>query len=201
MTILIQRSLCVLGAIASLVLSGCASLDEKYIPQQVGSCNEFQVEGGLQVHLHPQNDWVIKGQPITFIIELRNYSDKAIRVPKNPPLLLFWTYANGQRDNEIEDPYPISTFNEKNTMLIPPGSKMTLQKRVDTYYFPKCGITEFQVVYYPPANNNPNILPLWEQESPSNSYGIRIVKPGRTPLLSRPHSSYPGELTSWNRKA
>lgn len=173
-------------------MAGCASLEEKYIPNHVGVCSEPEFDSGLQVFLKPLNDWVIKGQPITFEIELRNFSKRPIRVPKNPPLLLFWTYANGQRDNEIEDPYPIGSYTDNNTIVIPPGSKLTLKKRVDTYYFPKCGITEFQVIYNPPTSDTPDISSLWERESTSNAYGIRVVEPGKTPLLSRPHTRFPG---------
>lgn len=174
-----------LMVMACLLISGCAST--QYIPTQVGVVIQ-ETRPPLELFLRPQQDWVIKGNPILFEVEFRNNSNHSIWIPRSPNILLYWVYANGQRDNIVRDFPAVSSFSSGNAIELPPGKKMIIHRKIDTYYFPKCGITEFQAIYMATPNNNPHLTPFWENETVSNAYGIRVVNPGDNPLGERHHS-------------
>ncbi|MBU0676825.1 MAG: hypothetical protein KJ626_01805 [Verrucomicrobia bacterium] len=173
----VLKTLAVIWAV--LVAMGCSSVPNPYIPETVGVVTPGKLESGLQVRITPIEDHTPLGTPVLFRVHIRNVGENALWVPKDPTLVFLWTYPNGRRDNFVlEDPAP-RHFREQEAVLLQPGHQVTLSQAIETYYFPRPGITEFSVVINVPRNTNPELDPFWHGELTSNSYGIRMMKPGQ----------------------
>lgn len=158
--------------------SGCSSfLACRYMPQTIGIAAAPEIVNGLEVLIVSTDDHIILGQPLTFKATIRNISDHAFWVPKDPHLVFVWTYPNGQRDNFIQDFPKDKYFRHESAILLRPGRKLSSQFTIRTHYFPGAGITEFRAIYYAEKNTNSELHPFWNGRALSNAYGVLVNKP------------------------
>lgn len=169
-----QRILC-LAACGSLLV-GCASLPEKYVPSTVGPIQHpsAQVQS-LECRIYTLHDAVVAGNPVEFVVLLRNRADQAIWVPENPDVVFLWTYSNGFRDNFMRDEPMPQFFTPQNAVLLQPGEQLTRNVRIDTQKFLRNGLTEFRALVNVPTNLNPELSPFWTGRSVSNGYGVLLA--------------------------
>lgn len=163
-------------AISGTLLAGCASLPETYVPSTVGPVQHQATQGqALECRIHSVHDAVVAGEPVEFVVLLRNRSDQAIWVPSRPDVVFLWTYSNGRRDNFMrDDPMP-QFFTSHNAVLLQPGEQLTRTVRVDTRNFLRNGVTEFRALVQAPTNLNPELNSFWTGRTVSNGYGVLVA--------------------------
>jgi len=163
-------------------LLGCTSVPAPYIPKQVGNVRSGSVHDGLEVYIQPQSEQAYIGAPILFDITIRNTGDHAYWIPKQPNVNFRFVYANGRRDNYLEDDISDHSryYGETDAVLLRPGHQLTQSFPVKTYYFARAGITEFYAILQEGQNDNRALTPCWSGKVVSNSYGV-LVEPSRDP--------------------
>ena len=88
-------------AVMSLAAAGCGTVRDR--PQTVGPLPDVPGCGGLALQLSAPANVVQTGRPAAFNVTIRNTSDQALWLPKNPQQGVFWTYPNGRHDGYILD--------------------------------------------------------------------------------------------------
>ena len=167
-----------------VMLTGCASFEEAYIPHTLGVAGASPAKDGLRVVLTAPNDVSRLGDPLKLRVTLRNEGPEAVWLPVDPHLIMVWVYPNGRNDNMVVDPPHPRHFTQHNAMLLEPGAEVSEDLSVDTYYFPREGITEFRAVLRVPGSTNPDLKPFWVGRAVSNPFGILMVD-GNAPLAER----------------
>lgn len=174
---MLNKGACLVTVLAaSLLGAGCGTVPAPYIPKQVGQVQGGDLTQGLALMIAPQKDNTTIGEPIVFDIQLRNSSDMPLWVSKDPLINFHFTYANGHRDNYLDDAIEDRFYGNDDVVLLKPGEELERQFKVKTYYFEKSGITEFYAVLHVARNTNPAINPCWHGRLESNSYGV-LVEP------------------------
>lgn len=166
-----------LGAV--IVTAGCSSIPNPYIPQQLGQVMYDNFDRALEVQITADRDQAIIGKPIHFDIRVRNVSDQALWVPKDPDVCFHFVYSNGIRDNYLEDPMEARFYSKNDAVLLRPGQELTRNFEVKTYYFERTGITEFQAVVTLAKNTNASLSPSWDGRIESNGFGVLVKSAGR----------------------
>jgi len=164
-------------ALPAVLLVGCASMPEPYIPTQVGSMQDSLAKNGLEIEITPNCTSSPLGEPIAFDIRIRNASDKAFWIAKQPDLLFSWVYPDGRRDNFLRELADQRHYLRTEARLLDPAEEITLRTEIATYYFHRPGITEFRAVLHCAPNTNPNLQPFWCGKAVSNTYGVKFVRP------------------------
>jgi len=167
------------------ILNACTTLPEEYIPTTVGPVSDPKPVNGLEVRLVPKLDHVIRGEPLFFNVIIRNVGQIPFWIPRKPHVVLIWTYPNGQRDNMMTEFPDHRFYDTANAIRLSPGEIMTTRLKVDTYYFPKPGVTEFHAVYYVSPDDTAGCQPFWHGRAPSNAYGVLVESPDRSASRSR----------------
>jgi hypothetical protein len=133
-------------------------------------------EKGLQVTIRPTSDQVTVGDVINFEIVYENVGPEPFMFPKHPNILFTWTYANGRRDNYlIEDASP-KHYASTDLVSLDPGTSMTREFKVKTYYFKTKGVTEFRAILRCPQCTNPELGSVWHGRAVSNTYGVMLTR-------------------------
>jgi len=163
--------------VGSLMLMGvgCSTVPDRYVPALVGSSGTHMGSKEMAVDIAMDRDFQPLGNPITFTVTLRNISSHAYWIPRKPNLLFYWIYPTGQRDNYVMEFPPEHHYTEDEVFLLKPGQSYSVNEHIQTYYFPKPGITEFKVMVYSAANTNREWTPFWQGRIFSNSYGVWLV--------------------------
>ncbi len=156
----------------AMIFSGCAAIPQPYIPELAGPIGYGDILHGLEIRIEAEQERARLGDPITMLVTLENKGEQAIWIPRKPHIILFWVYPNGQRDNYVIEFPAERYYTPKEIFPLHPGQKLVITEILDTYYFPKPGITEFTAIYHAPRNSNPDILSVWAGRIRSNSYGI-----------------------------
>jgi len=184
MKINLSRWIVVLAAIG---LSGCASLETSYLPTAVGMNSIAQEVNGLRISIRPETDTVEFGKKLSFNLLAHNVSDKPFLLPRDPDMLFCWVYPTGRRDNYLIDMKPSRHYGLSDLVRVEPGQAIRFTKSIDTYYFPKRGVTEFYAVFHTPRNTNPEIDGVWVGEAESNRYGVLVDKASRIAAYTASH--------------
>lgn len=163
-----------LTAALAFAAAGCATAPKTYVPVTVGSLDDPETDGQLEVWISTSQESAFIGDPIFFTVTIRNAGTRAVWVPRNPDLLMTWIYPNGRRDNMLREFSRDQHYSTSEAVLLRAGQQMTKSVAVKTYYFPKTGITEFRAVLHAGRNTNPDLSPFWQGELQSNAYGIMV---------------------------
>jgi len=161
----------------ALILTGCGTTGSSYIPATVGSLEDHEATGTLEVQIETDSAVANIGQPIVFRVVIRNVSTRAFWVPRDPDLLFTWIYPNGRHDNFLREFRPERYYSERDAVRLKPGEELVKHFTIRTWYFERPGITEFRAVLHASRNTNPALLPFWNGEIQSNSFGIEVKKP------------------------
>lgn len=177
-----RHFLCV--AAAGSLLTGCASLPDTYMPSTVGPVQHHSSQGeALECRIHPVHDAVVSGEPIEFVVLIRNRGDQPVWVPGQPEVLFLWTYSNGRRDNFMRDEPMPQFYTTQNAVLLQPGEQLRRTVEIGTRSFLRQGVTEFRAIVNVPRNLNPELTPFWTGRAYSNGYGVLVADP--TAVASR----------------
>lgn len=167
-----------------LLMSGCASIPDTYMPSTIGPVQKQAVQAQpVEVRIHSVRDAVPEGEPVEFVVTLRNQSAQPLWVPSEPEVLFVWTYSNGRRDNFMrEQPMP-RHYTAQNAVLLQPGEQMTRTAHINTKNFLRNGVTEFRAVLEVAGNTNPGLAPFWTGRATSNGYGVLVASPNKIASL------------------
>lgn len=166
------------------VLTGCSTVEQTYIPQTVGSARQSNAERGLRVTLSASDEVKRLGEPLKLRVTLRNDGTQAMWVPSDPHLIMVWVYPTGRNDNMMLDPPRARHFTRHDAQLLGPGEQLSKDIQLETYYFPRPGITEFRAVLKVAGSTNPTLKPFWAGRAVSNPFGVLMVK-GNDPYAAR----------------
>ena len=169
---------------ASYIFIGCASLPNSYIPETAGPVNESEVYDGLQATLLSDYVAIAKGESINFDIELKNTTEQGIWIPEKPEIMMSWVYPNGRRDNVLIEFNETRFYSKDELVYLKPQEATVVTVPIKTYYFPRTGITEFQVWCNISKNTNPALPRVWHGQLASNAYGVDILKTDSTAVMS-----------------
>ena len=136
------------------------------------------------VQIDADEDFVPRGEAITFSVTLKNNSPDALWIPDNPNVLLVWTYPNGRRDNFLQDAPESAFYDQSSAIQLAPGQELTRQMSIKTHYFDFDGVTEFRAVLEVADNTNPELHPFWTGRVVSNGYGVMVAKRSRLAPLA-----------------
>lgn len=164
----------VLAAALAFAAAGCATTPKPYVPVTLGSLDDPETDGQLEVWISTSQEAAFIGDPIFFTVTIRNTGTRAVWVPRNPDLLMTWIYPNGRRDNMLREFSRDQHYSASEAVLLRAGQQMTKSVAVKTYYFPRTGITEFRAVLHAGRNTNSELSPFWQGELQSNAYGIMV---------------------------
>ena len=120
MSMKLVTGILVLGA---ALLTGCATVEDKYIPAKMGNLEDSQASGGIRMSLVPDHYQAKIGDLLTFSIVLKNVSEEPIWIPKHPDFRLTWVYPDGKRDNVIRNEETNRTYTKANAILLHPGQE------------------------------------------------------------------------------
>lgn len=156
------------GVAVSLAV-GCGTVQQTYKPSKLGFIADHQPYEGIEVTLVPDKYRARIGDPVSFVITIKNVSNAPILFPEDPDVLLTWVYPDGKRDNLIR---PERTEAPKYRILRP-GETFVANAVVTTYYFDHSGIHEFRAI----LRNTPVAVsstgrPPWQGRAVSNAFGI-----------------------------
>lgn len=168
-----------------ITMTGCAGIKEPYIPQTLGPSRIAPAKEGIRLLLTAQEDVSPLGEPLNLRVTLRNEGSEPVWLPTNPHVFMVWVYPNGRNDNMVLDPPHRHHFTQHSAVLLEPGEEVSEEICVDTYYFPRVGITEFQAVLRVAGSTNPDLKPFWVGRAVSNSFGVLMVDKDQ-PLVERP---------------
>jgi hypothetical protein len=174
------------GAVAMLAaaLSGCGTMPETYIPSTVGPLGESNPASEMRVSISSKNTLAFIGDLIIFQITLKNVSEDPIWVPREPDVLLTWTYPNGRRDNFVREFQDERYYSPDDAVQLLPGQQITKFIPVKTYFFERAGITEFRALVHASRNTNPKLAPFWEGKAISNAFGVLVENAKKKGLIS-----------------
>lgn len=156
-----------MAAAIATMLAGCASFDPpKYRPHRAGSLNDGENGGSIAVTIRPDQDSVRRGDVIDFTVAIRNVGAQELMLPRDPDLILTWTYADGRCDNQVRD---AATVVPVEMVRLLPGEELVRRSSLKTYYFHSRGITEFRAIVSAagPAAS-------WTGRAVSNGFGIMV---------------------------
>lgn len=187
---------CAVGVLAGLLLAGCAEMAGPYVPARVGAIRDTVSSGAVAVVIDTDAHEALIGQPIVFRVTIRNTSEQALWVPRNPDLLFTWIYPDGRRDNFLREFEAERFYGEDEAVLLKPGFQMTKYVQIKTYYFDRAGITEFRALLHAGRNTNPALTPFWYGEAMSNGYGVLVVDSKKKGYLTGSFSSSAAVPTS-----
>lgn len=160
-------------------------MNSSYKPSTIGKVSLPDYSTGLKVTIAPKTDAYTYGDEVSFTLLAQNVSSKTIYLPRDPQFRFCWVYPNGRRDNYVFDTQREKYYLKKDLIRIEPGQAVRFSKQIETYYFPKRGITEFYALFTVPRNANPNIRGVWTGETESNRYGVLIDKSKRVAAYER----------------
>lgn len=161
---------CMLG----LTLASCSTVPDPYIPTEVGAIDSSQAVRGLELSIEPTEDQIAFKNPVTFRVVIKNKGDTAYWLPRSPYILFYWVYPTGQRDQYVRDIPTREHLRRSGLVQLPPGHQLVYLEHIETFYFPREGVTEFRAAYISPRNLNSTISPFWSGQLLSNSYGVRL---------------------------
>ena len=163
----------------ALILAGCGTAGFTYVPAVVGPLDDQEATTTVDVRIETDSSVAVIGQPIVFRVLIRNISTRSFWLPRDPDLLFTWIYPNGRRDNFLREFREERYYSERDAVRLKPGEELVKYFTIRTWYFDRPGITEFRAVMHASRNTNPELLPFWNGEVQSNSFGID-VKPSKT---------------------
>lgn len=175
--------LVLLGAAASL-MSACSTVPDPYVPARMGAFQAGQPSDGLVLEIHADDTVAALGEPLTFKVIIRNMSDQAYWIPRKPQLLFYWIYPTGQRDNYVIEFSQEQYYSLEDAVLLQPGEQVAVLERIETFYFPKGGITEFKAKFFSARNTNKQLAPFWHGTIFSNNFGV-MLRARNTSALDR----------------
>lgn len=178
---------------ALLALAGCGTAGFTYVPAVVGPLDDQEATSTVDVRIETDSPIAVIGQPIVFRVLIRNISTRAFWLPRDPDLLFTWIYPSGQRDNFLREFREERYYSERDAVRLKPGEELVKYFTIRTWYFQRPGITEFRAVLHSSRNTNPSLLPFWNGEVQSNSFGIDVKSPKKQRSFSnsRPLSDLP----------
>lgn len=159
---------CAFGAIS------CSTVPDPYIPSQVGNVTDPHTLRGLRIEIQALNEVVTFKQPVPFKVTLQNVGNQSKWVPREPNIIFFWVYPTGIRDHFVREIPETFRFLPGDVVELPPGHQLVYHTTVETFYFPRAGITEFWAVYQVPINTNPQLPTMWKGRLTSNRYGVLL---------------------------
>lgn len=159
------------AAIIAAISSGCASMEQAYIPSQIGNLSDNSAIDGLEMTIAPDKSTARIGDVITFSIILKNVSGRSVIIPTDPEILLTWVYPDGKRDNIIRG-YGDNGTQHHGTVVLAPGSSRVYRSAVTTYYFDRKGITEFRARANVALDTASALAGVWQGDIASNGYGV-----------------------------
>jgi hypothetical protein len=167
----------------SLLLAGCSTIPNRYIPNEVGSLNDADDSNILKISIDSENPELSIGEPIVFRVSIKNISKMPLWVPRDPEFFFTWIYPDGRHDSFVYEPQRDQFYTKEDSVCLRPGQQFTKSVSIRTYYFERKGITEFRAYLRTGGNTNPALMPFWNGELASNSYGVRldVKKKGYTP--------------------
>ena len=165
--------------------SGCASMDT-YVPKTVGPVPQDMPHELLRMQIDADEDFVPRGDIVTFSVTLKNHSPDALWIPDDPNLLLVWTYPNGRRDNFLQDAPGPAFYDESSAIRLAPGEEMIRRVHIQTHSFNFDGVTEFRAILEVAGNINPKLQPFWTGRVVSNGYGVMVARRSRLAELELP---------------
>lgn len=180
---------CAFLAGAAFLLAGCAEVARPYVPARIGAIHDTVSSGAIEVSIDTDDRQALIGQPIMFRVTIRNTSQQALWVPRDPDLLFTWIYPDGRRDNFLREFADERFYHEGEAVLLKPGFQMTKFVQIKTYYFERSGITEFRALLHAGRNTNPALNPFWYGEAMSNGYGVLVLDSKKKGFLSGALSS------------
>ncbi len=160
--------------VTALLLAGCATVPSRYIPKEVGSLNDADDSNILKVSISCKYPEMSIGEPIVFQVSIKNISSRPLWVPRNPDFFFTWIYPDGRHDSFVYEPQRDQFFTRTDSVRLRPGQKLTKSVSIRTYYFERKGITEFRAYLRTARNTNPELVPFWNGELASNSYGVKF---------------------------
>jgi hypothetical protein len=163
-------------AIGTLLFAGCASMPEKYIPTTMGPVSDGETVKGLQLTIVPSSETISIGDELTMKVTIKNLNTTPVWFPRNPEIMILWTYPDGHRDNMVFEFTNERYYTKDQVVLLKPNEAVQTHMKIKTYYFPKAGITEFQAFCNSAGNTNPDINPFWQGRIFSNTYGVKVEK-------------------------
>ena len=158
----------------SLLLAGCSTIPNRYIPNAVGSLNDADDSNILRISIDPENPELSIGEPIVFRVSVKNISKMPLWVPRDPEFFFTWIYPDGRHDSFVYEPQRDQFYTREDSVCLRPGQQFTKSVSIRTYYFERKGITEFRAYLRTGSNTNPKLTPFWNGELASNSYGIKL---------------------------
>ncbi len=170
-----RRFRCVGITLFGLILAGCSTVPDPYMPSTPGAFDRGSTQNGLKLVIEPIHSTNAFREPINFRVRIKNVGEQATWVPRSPQFLFYWIYPSGRRDHYVVELPPAMHFTERTAVLLPPGQQMIYAERIDTFYFPRAGITEFRAVFHAPHNLNPDLEPFWSGRLTSNAYGVQLM--------------------------
>lgn len=159
----------------AMSLSGCGTMQQPYIPSQIGPIAGERPQGPIEVQITSSQDTVPLGSPIYFTVIIRNTGPSPIWLPRTPDVMLRWIYPDGRHDNFLREISREGYFSMQDSVLLHPGQQMLRTIAVKTYYFPRPGITEFRAVLHSPHNTNTELKPFWSGQVESNGFGVKVL--------------------------
>ncbi|MCX7819061.1 MAG: hypothetical protein N2652_07645 [Kiritimatiellae bacterium] len=157
-------------------LTGCATTTT--VPggpsAPVGRLEETVTNPPLAVALSSKQVRVRRGEPIPFEVVIQNVSPQTIWLPKEPTVVLVWTYPTGQRDNTMTPMVSQVSLGREALLELPPGETVARQVIVSSRYFPRLGVTKFQAIVQVPSNTVAIALPTGRYNS--NRFGVFVTE-------------------------
>ena len=159
-------------AVAGLacLAAGCGTVEQPYIPSQMGTLNDGEVIRNLEVTITPDKYQAKIGDPLTFSVTIKNQGTQPVLIHKNPDIIMTWVYPDGKRDNIIRGDDTTPSGNA--TILLQPGEQRVTRSIIATYYFDRSGITEFRALVGIKGASDKNAK--WEEQIASNGYGVML---------------------------
>jgi hypothetical protein len=159
---------------AGLLLAGCSTIPNRYIPSEVGSLNDADDSNILRISIDSENPELSIGEPIVFQVSIKNISKLPLWVPRDPAFFFTWIYPDGRHDSFVYEPQRDQFYTKADSVCLRPGQQITKSVSIRTYYFERKGVTEFRAYLRTGRNTNPSLMPFWNGELASNSYGIML---------------------------
>jgi hypothetical protein len=158
----------------SLLLAGCSTVPNRYIPNAVGSLNDADDSNILRISITSESPELSIGEPVVFRVNVKNISTMPLWVPRDPEFFFTWIYPDGRHDSFVYEPQRDQFYTKEDSVCLRPGQQFVKSISIRTYYFERKGITEFRAYLRMGRNTNPALMPFWNGELASNSYGINL---------------------------
>jgi hypothetical protein len=165
---------CILLLAGGLLMAGCSTVPNRYIPNAVGSLNDADDSNVLRISIDSENPELSIGDPIVFRVRVKNISKLPVWIPRDPSFFFTWIYPDGRHDSFVYEPQNDQFYTREDSVCLRPGQQFTKSISIRTYYFERKGITEFRAYLRSGRNTNPALMPFWNGELASNSYGIKL---------------------------